>query len=155
MKNGMRVFDADSHCGIRPIWQRFVDLQGTFARAHSRWGQEMNETSGKRIHVCGPVPLTDIDVALREIRYGYEELGVRCFSSRPNPCRGHNLGDDHIVYETDFPHPESKFPRATECFLELTPEHISMDSKRKILWDNAIDLYRPPERDYPEHLINT
>ena len=27
------------------------------------------------------------------------------------------MGDDHIVYETDFPHPDSKYPKATEHFL--------------------------------------
>jgi uncharacterized protein len=59
------------------------------------------------------------------------------------------LGDDHIVYETDFPHPDSKFPRATEEFLSLRPDLISMDSKRKILWDDAVDLYRFPESMMP------
>ena len=60
------------------------------------------------------------------------------------------LGDDHIVYETDFPHPDSKFPHATEYFLSLAPDRISRDSKRKILWDNAIDLYRFPRECYPQ-----
>ena len=59
------------------------------------------------------------------------------------------LGDDHIVYETDFPHPDAKFPHATEEFLWLEPELISIDSKRKILWDDAIDLYRFPESMMP------
>ena len=29
------------------------------------------------------------------------------------------MGDDHIVFETDFPHPDSKYPHATEHFLAL------------------------------------
>ena len=29
------------------------------------------------------------------------------------------LGDDHIVFETDFPHPDSKYPHATDHFLAL------------------------------------
>ena len=66
------------------------------------------------------------------------------------------LGDDHIVYETDFPHPDSKFPHATDHLLALRPDLISESSKRKILWDNAIDLYRfpagylPPESSFEE-----
>jgi predicted TIM-barrel fold metal-dependent hydrolase len=59
------------------------------------------------------------------------------------------LGDDHIVYETDFPHPDSKYPHATSTFLSLLPEQISADSKRKVLWDNAVDLYRFPDSHYP------
>ncbi|MBV8950239.1 MAG: amidohydrolase family protein, partial [Actinobacteria bacterium] len=51
---------------------------------------------------------------------------------------------DHIVFETDFPHPDSKYPHATEHFLALPPEIISDESKRKVLWDNALDLYRFP-----------
>ena len=29
------------------------------------------------------------------------------------------MGDGHIVYETDFPHPDSKYPAATDHFLAL------------------------------------
>jgi predicted TIM-barrel fold metal-dependent hydrolase len=54
------------------------------------------------------------------------------------------MGDDHIVFETDFPHPDSKYPHATEQFLALDPGIVSDASKRKILWDNAVDLYRFP-----------
>jgi len=53
------------------------------------------------------------------------------------------LGDGHIVFETDFPHPDSKYPHATEHFLAL--DVLSDESKRKVLWDNAVDLYRFPE----------
>ena len=62
------------------------------------------------------------------------------------------LGDGHIVFETDFPHPDSKYPRATEHFLNLLPEQITDDSKRKILWDDAVDLYRFPEGTLPTEL---
>ncbi len=59
------------------------------------------------------------------------------------------MGDDHIVFETDFPHPDSKYPRATEHFLGLPPDLVSDESKRKILWDNAVDLYRFPDGYLP------
>jgi len=47
-------------------------------------------------------------------------------------------GDDRQVFSTDFPHGDSKFPRAVESFLQLP---ISEDSKRKILWDNCAAYY--------------
>ncbi len=59
------------------------------------------------------------------------------------------MGDDHIVFETDFPHPDSKYPHATEHFLNLLPDQLSDASKAKILWDNAIDLYRFPDGYLP------
>ncbi len=58
------------------------------------------------------------------------------------------LGDDHIVWESDYPHPDSKYPNATQTFLDLPK--VSTDSKRKILWDNAVDLYRFPEEMLPK-----
>jgi predicted TIM-barrel fold metal-dependent hydrolase len=56
------------------------------------------------------------------------------------------------VFETDFPHPDSKYPHATDHFLDLLPELISEESKRKILWDNAVDLYRFPDGYLPTDL---
>jgi predicted TIM-barrel fold metal-dependent hydrolase len=58
------------------------------------------------------------------------------------------LGDDHIVWESDYPHPDSKYPHAVEAFLEQ--ERVSDATKRKILWDNAVDLYRFPADYLPE-----
>jgi len=48
------------------------------------------------------------------------------------------LGDDTLVFSTDYPHSDSHFPEATELFLKLP---ISEESKRKILWDNCARLY--------------
>jgi len=49
------------------------------------------------------------------------------------------LGDERIVFSTDYPHPDSKYPHAVESFLALSG--VSDDSKRRILWDNALALY--------------
>jgi uncharacterized protein len=59
------------------------------------------------------------------------------------------MGDDRIVFESDFPHPDSKYPHAKQTLLDLAPDQISAESKRKILWDNALDLYRLPETYLP------
>jgi predicted TIM-barrel fold metal-dependent hydrolase len=48
------------------------------------------------------------------------------------------LGNDHLVYSTDYPHGDSRFPHATEAFLQLP---ISDEDKRKILWDNCARFY--------------
>jgi predicted TIM-barrel fold metal-dependent hydrolase len=260
------------------------DLQAAMARAYNRWGAEMRETSGGRVHTSGPVPLNDVSRAVEEIQYAYDHLGVRCFWARPDQFNHRNLGsryydpvyellqdldcafatheymglngasagsdrfytftewhtvvhaheaqsavlsmichgvyerfprlrcaymeagcgwlpswlhrideqlelagaaefpeltrsawdtfgsncwistecedryvadvirwmgDDHIVYETDFPHPDSKYPHATDTFLALPTDLITAESKAKILWDNAVDLYRFPAEWMP------
>jgi predicted TIM-barrel fold metal-dependent hydrolase len=48
------------------------------------------------------------------------------------------VGDDNIVFSTDFPHHDTEFPHAIDEFLEL---EIADESKRKILWDNCAKLY--------------
>jgi predicted TIM-barrel fold metal-dependent hydrolase len=49
-----------------------------------------------------------------------------------------DMGSGNILFSTDFPHSDSKFPASVERFLELD---INDEAKRKILWDNCIDLY--------------
>ena len=49
------------------------------------------------------------------------------------------LGDDNVVFSTDYPHPDSAFPHAVEELLAL--EEISPKAKKKILWDNCARLY--------------
>ena len=53
------------------------------------------------------------------------------------------IGDDNIVWSTDYPHWDSDYPRAVEEFLELP---VTDDAKRKILWDNCARLYGLGER---------
>ena len=49
------------------------------------------------------------------------------------------LGDNNVVFSTDYPHPDSAFPHAVEELLAL--EEISPKAKKKILWDNCARLY--------------
>jgi hypothetical protein len=37
----------------------------------------------------------------------------------------------------------------------LLPDQISDDSKRKVLWDNAVDLYRFPASHYPASITES
>jgi predicted TIM-barrel fold metal-dependent hydrolase len=48
------------------------------------------------------------------------------------------LGDDILVFSTDYPHSDSRFPESTQSLLNL---ELSDESKRKILWDNCARLY--------------
>ncbi len=63
------------------------------------------------------------------------------------------MGDDRILFETDYPHPDSKFPNAVTTF--LGQKRLSDESKRKILWDNAMDFYRFPDTHLPTQFEET
>jgi predicted TIM-barrel fold metal-dependent hydrolase len=49
-----------------------------------------------------------------------------------------DIGDDNLVVSTDWPHPDSKYPKGVETFLGLP---LSDESKKKILWDNCARFY--------------
>jgi uncharacterized protein len=49
-----------------------------------------------------------------------------------------HLGGRGIVFSTDYPHGDSKYPDAVNHFLKLT---ISDEDKRQILWDNCAVYY--------------
>jgi len=48
------------------------------------------------------------------------------------------VGNDRLVFSTDFPHVDTKYPKAVERFLQLP---IGEEDKRKILWDNCAAYY--------------
>jgi predicted TIM-barrel fold metal-dependent hydrolase len=47
-------------------------------------------------------------------------------------------GDENLVFSTDYPHADSKYPRSVEAFRKLP---LSEASQKKILWDNCRRLY--------------
>jgi predicted TIM-barrel fold metal-dependent hydrolase len=49
------------------------------------------------------------------------------------------LGDDNIVWNTDYSHPDAPDPE--KALPDFIAQPIEDDSKRKILWDNAVRLY--------------
>jgi predicted TIM-barrel fold metal-dependent hydrolase len=49
------------------------------------------------------------------------------------------IGDERIVFASDYPHPDAKFPDTVRLTLAL--DDLSDDSKRKIMRDNAKKLY--------------
>ncbi len=48
------------------------------------------------------------------------------------------LGSNQIVFSTDYPHGDSKYPAAVDNFFELK---LSDEDNRKILWDNCARFY--------------
>jgi len=53
------------------------------------------------------------------------------------------LGEDNVLFETDFPHPTCLFPNVQE-HIALVSRDWSETRKRKILQDNAAALYGIP-----------
>jgi predicted TIM-barrel fold metal-dependent hydrolase len=50
------------------------------------------------------------------------------------------IGEDNVLFETDFPHPTCLYPNVQEYIAEVSVDW-SETRKRKILQDNASKLY--------------
>ncbi len=50
------------------------------------------------------------------------------------------IGEDTLMFATDYPHSESWFPKSVDAILGWTS--ISETARRKLLWDNAVRCYR-------------
>jgi predicted TIM-barrel fold metal-dependent hydrolase len=48
------------------------------------------------------------------------------------------LGSKNMVFSTDYPHGDSKYPEAVDRFLQLP---LTEEAKRNILWDNCAAYY--------------
>src|SRR5439155_725191 len=51
-----------------------------------------------------------------------------------------SLGEDTLMFATDYPHSESWFPKSAEIVLGWTS--LAEGARRRLLWDNALRCYR-------------
>jgi uncharacterized protein len=79
------------------------------------------------------------ELKLRPSEYFKRQCYVSVDSDEaPVKCVVDYMGSDNVVYSTDYPHVDARFPESVDTFLQLP---ISDDDKRKILWDNCAALY--------------
>jgi uncharacterized protein len=52
------------------------------------------------------------------------------------------LGDDLLMYASDYPHPECRFPGSVDEFLSWS--HLDDGLRQKLLWENAVRFYGEP-----------
>ncbi len=82
------------------------------------------------------------ELSLRPSEYFRRQLYATTWFERKNLAQVvDSVGEDNIMFETDFPHPTCLFPdplkTSTQNMADLRPE-----VRRKILSDNAVKLYR-------------
>ena len=53
----------------------------------------------------------------------------------------HLIGIDNIMWESDFPHVASFYPRSWES-VERVLEGVPLEDRRKLLYENAVRVYR-------------
>ena len=51
----------------------------------------------------------------------------------------HYIGDENIVFNTDYPHPDA--PATSDPLRNMMAQPLPEESKQKILWDNSVKIY--------------
>ena len=95
---GLDVEGVDISVIYGPLYATWADgmdprFSAALARAYNRWLADYSADSGRRILGAAPFPIQDLDLALAEVDYCYDILGIKAFWVRPNPVNGRMLGD--------------------------------------------------------------
>ncbi|GMU79777.1 MAG: amidohydrolase [Acidimicrobiia bacterium] len=119
------------------VLQRFPGLRVALLEGNCGWAPWFLQRLDEHWEWVGAMDAPDLE------RAPSEYFRERCFLSveaDEETVRYYvdSFGDDNLVFSTDFPHGDSKYPHAVKAFLELP---LSEESKRKVLWDNWAKLY--------------
>ena len=124
---------------VNGVYERFPRLRVAYMEAGSAWLPSWLHRIEEHVELAGWLEAPECS------KEPQEYFKNNCYVT--TECDEHllyhtieELGDDRILFETDFPHPDSKYPRAVQTFLDQ--ERLSTESKKRILWDNALDFYR-------------
>ena len=121
----LRVAFLESGTGWLPYWLGRLD-------AHHEW---MRDTE------CAGLPLTPTEYFRRQCVISTDpddDLAAWTIS---------RVGADHVVWASDFPHPDALYPDAVASFLEEAGEHgLSGPPLDTVLWDTPARFYRVEDR---------
>jgi predicted TIM-barrel fold metal-dependent hydrolase len=120
---GLRVAFLEAGCGWVPYWLWRMD-------------EHWEKTRG----VAGEPPLS-----LRPSDYFRRQCWVSCEPDEPYiPQLVGLIGEDRLLFASDYPHPDHKWPETAEAMRALPlPERV----KKKIVWDNPRALYCRGDRE--------
>ncbi len=119
------------------VLQRFPDLRAGLLEGNCGWAPWLLDRLDEHWEWVGNMDAPDLE------RAPSEYFRSNCFLSIEADERAARyyvdaFGDDNLVFSTDYPHGDSKYPHAVEAFLTLP---LDDDTKRKALWDNWCRLY--------------
>jgi predicted TIM-barrel fold metal-dependent hydrolase len=132
------------------VMERFPKLKVAFLEGNCSWVPwllwrmgEYAETTGKAEYPY--LTLTPLEYFQRQC-YG----AVECDEITARHIPEYGL-EDNMVFSTDYPHLDVKYPHAIDSFLKLP---FAEKTKRKYLWDNCARMYNF-ERETDEPQKNT
>jgi predicted TIM-barrel fold metal-dependent hydrolase len=123
---------------VRGVFDRFPRLRVGYLEAGCAWVPFWLHRIEEHLELAGWKEAPGLQAT--PLEYFKRQCFVTC---DPDETLLHSaidaLGDENILFATDYPHPDSKYPNVVSSFLELP--RVSLDSKRRIMWDNALRFY--------------
>ena len=120
------------------VFDRFPRLRAAFLEANCSWAQWL--IYRLEDHYEDYIGRHEIKLERRVSEYFAENCHVSVEADEgPSDLYVQRFGDENVVFSTDYPHPDAKFPFAVDKFLTLP---LSDETKRRFLWDNCARLYR-------------
>ncbi len=119
------------------VMERFPKLKVAFLEGNCSWLPWLLWRMGEYMEITGKADHPELK--LEPIEYFQRQ----CFGSiECDEITAKNLPEfgleDNIVFSTDYPHLDVKYPKSVETFLRLP---FKEETKRKYLWDNCARLY--------------
>lgn len=119
------------------VMERFPKLKVAFLEGNCSWLPWLLWRMGEYMEITGKADHPELK--LEPIEYFQRQ----CFGSiECDEITAKNLPEfgleDNIVFSTDYPHLDVKYPKSVETFLQLP---FKDETKRKYLWDNCARLY--------------
>jgi predicted TIM-barrel fold metal-dependent hydrolase len=131
---------------VNGVYERFPRLRVAYMEAGCGWLPSWLHRIGEHVELAGWLETPECKQP--PIEYFKRNCWITTEPDEPHAYHViEELGDERILFETDYPHPDSKYPRAVATF--LAQEKLSPETKRRILWDNAVDFYRFPDSHMP------
>ena len=122
------------------IFERFPRLTVVHVEADAGWVPYLLQRMEQHWEFSGNAEHPHLK--MRPTEYFKRNVFVACRGDeRTLPAVVELAGDDNIVFNTDYPHPDGTWPWGME---RLAAQPIPESSKRKILWDNAARAFRLP-----------
>lgn len=112
----MKVAFLESGTGWLPYWLHRLD-------EHCEW---MAETE------CDELELTPSEYFARQCAISSEAEDALCASVIEA------VGSDHVMWASDFPHPDAIFPDSARCFIDNIGAGADADA---VLWDTPVSFY--------------
>lgn len=119
------------------VMERFPGLKVAFLEGNCSWLPWLLWRMGEYMERVGKAEYPELK--LKPIEYFQRQCygAIECDEITAKYLPEFGL-EDNVVFSTDYPHLDVKYPRAVETFLTLP---LSEETKRKYLWDNCARLY--------------